>query len=229
VPEWLVDCASKDSVETLQLLLYRGSNLADFADGLVGKAVKNAAPRILSYVLQHATVSQQVLDDGLEPAVRADAGPVVRLLLNAGANPRANGGAAFRLAIESGVLGLARWLLQAGASIADLAPRAVTDVLAVGDVPLLIEILRNGLKVEGAPFVPLLATLFCQAVTPADLLRDSSGNLHPEPVLSTRLRFAAAVASQAGGGPLTKAVRPTIWLSEAMAEQGPQPMSNRHL
>lgn len=228
VPEWLVDCACKDSLETLQLLLQRGSNLGDFADALVGKAVEHAAPRVLFYVLQHAKVSQQILDDGLEPAVRADAGPVVRLLLHAGANPKANAGAAFRVAIESGVLGLARWLLQAGASIADLAPRAVTDVLAVGDQPFLIELLRKGLSVEGAPFVPLLATLFCQAVTPADLLRDSSGKLHPEPLFSTRLRFAAAVASQAGEAPQTKAVLPTNWLSEVMAEIGPRPRLNKH-
>jgi ankyrin repeat protein len=227
-PEWVVDCVGSDSVQTLQLLVHHGSNLLTFANDLVRKAADKAAPRILAYVLEHAQVSQPSLDYGLEPAVRAACGRVVRLLLDAGDNPKTNTSAAFRVAIESGELGLARWLLQGGASVTDLTATAVTDVLSTGDVTFLIELLRARLNVDGANLVPFLATLFCQRVGPAELLRDSSGTLHPEPICLARMRFARMVSSKAGEHPCTEIAMPIIWLAEVMAEHGPWSNTNNH-
>ena len=218
-PDWVLDTAHADSVQTLQLLIHHGAKLPTFANDLVRKAADEVAPRILSHVLANAPVDHAALGYGLEPAVRKASSAVVRLLLDAGADPTTNNSAGFRVAIESGEIGLARWLLQAGASIADLNGSTVAQVLSAADTGFLVELLHGGLKAEVAGLVPFQAVMFCGNVKPGDLFRDASGNHHPEEIRLARLKFARLVANKAAEDLTTGTANPTIWLSEVLQEQ----------
>lgn len=214
-PDWIMDSAAHDSLQTLQLLLEQGFTLQDFADGLVARAADAPAPRILAYVLDHATVNQSALDDGLPVSVRKAAAPVIRLLLDRRADPTAQKSLALALALQSQEFGIAGWLLDAGAAVPDLDPSTVAH--AFSDASMFRRLLRAGARVDHLPLVPMVATRLFKLIFPEDLFMDSNGHIHPEEICTARLTLAEALARTAAGDPAVEKVEPTVWLSNVLA------------
>jgi ankyrin repeat protein len=220
--EWVAGTTGKDALETLLFLISRGTDLAPHADLIAEKAIENVAPRVLGYVLDNATVNNSLLSLGLETAVRTASGPVLRLLLAKGADPRTSESAALKIAIKSGELVMARWILQAGADVQHLDSSAVADLLSAGDRDLLIDLLRRGLNVDNATLVPMHAATICQRISPEDLFRDTTGKNHVGAVRSSRITFAKHVAETAKRhGGVDPAV-PTLWFANVLAARGPE-------
>ena len=174
-----------------------------------------AAPRVLKYVLANAIVDRSVLSDGRTPSVRKASASVARLLLDHGADPSIQQSLALKFALASQELGLAGWLLDAGAVVSDLDASAV--IHALGDSSLFKRLLRAGVKVEGAPLTPLLATKLCNQTAPEDLFTDGSSQNHSEEICAERLHFAEEVARVAATNPGASRVLPTVWLAEVLA------------
>jgi ankyrin repeat protein len=214
-PEWIIECANKDSLQALHLLILHGVSLQDHADDLVIKAADSAAPRVLRFVLDQVTIDRTVLSHALGPAVRKAAAPVIRLLLDRGADPSTNGSEPLKIALASGELGLARWLLDGGAHVLDLDGTAL--VHSLDDAALMKRLLRSGLNLQNTPLTPLVANRLCKVLDPIDLFLEAADQQHPENICRARLLLARRIAQTAASQTGTDKVPPTIWLTNVLA------------
>ena len=217
-PAQIADAAHSDSLETLLLLQHYGYELHPYADETVTEAGKNAAPRVLKYVLEREVVHPLTLADALENAVRKACEPCVDILISHGAIPCLNKSQCLKLAIEQHEMVIARKLIAAGSLVTDLEASALFHTAQAGDWDFLLLLLRHGIATMPVHFSQSHALEFFRRVTPQMLLRDHEGTCFPASIRQERQIFAqniGAVAAQQSGD---DAITVACWLTKFMIE-----------
>jgi len=219
-PQWMVEAAQTDSPELLPILAAHGFDWTPHADDLVQKAAANGCARVLQYILTKLLIDRVVLSASLEPAVKSEAGLVVKLLIDHGADAATGQSAAFGEAIKLGQFATARWLLQAGARAADLPDDALSRTFAAGDASLTRDLLRHGVAVNSACFLPFTAWQFSLEFSPDELFVDTLGQRYSPAICRNRLQFCRALAESAKTYCEPDAPRLTLWLAHVLTASG---------
>ena len=195
---------TKDSLATILLLVRYGHAIQPHADKLVTSAIENASEKILEYILKTFSITQKVLDDGLELAAskRSSSYRMFAHLLGKGADASANGSAALKLVIENHNFRVAKLLINANAQVADLTTSSVHDVLdEADDWDFFIILLQRGVTMDGLELDIIRSDDFFIFITPYILLRDGAGKLLPKTIRDERIRFVLDTAEMMKADP----------------------------
>lgn len=194
---------TKDSLETILLLVRYGYAIQPHADELVISAIEKSAEKILEYILNNFSITQKVLDDGLELAAskRSSSYRMFAHLLGKGADANANGSAALKLVIKNKKLRVAKLLINANAQVADLTAISVHYVIDADDWDFLIILLQRGVTMYGLELDIIQSDDFFISITPYILLRDGAGKLLPKIIRDERIRFVLDTAEMMKADP----------------------------
>jgi len=197
-PNAIVNAAINDSLDVLLLLEHYGNSFSPFANELVEYAIDQKAPKVLQWVLSKASVSNLILDKGLETAVLNNGSEILELLIQAGADAGANHSASLKIAIANGGFHMVLALLAAKAKPSDLDGEPVRTVLDCQQWWLLPELFYRGISVAGLVLLEDHAVNFFLHFPSAAMAKDNAGNSHPDSLLHERVKFAKTTAEVAG-------------------------------
>lgn len=213
-PVFIANAADSDSLETLLLLLEEGYQLHPYADVVVQSAAKNAAPRVLRYVLEREQVQSSTLDEGLLDAVQKASGPTVDILLKHGANPQFNGSSCLKIAVRSHEFVIAQRLIEAGARVTDLDASAVTTCIEEEEWEFLRLILRHGVATQAAQLTQNQSKALFFMTQPRHHLFDTDDKPHPKSIRDERSKFLRAAANLAAPTAPDRQLFFANWLKE---------------
>jgi hypothetical protein len=216
-PSMVLHAVQVDSVECLLVLAHYGIDWQSYASALVIEASAHGCLRAISHILaQPLAFDRQALSRALTPAVRVGSSKIVALLLKHGADPANDNSVALKTAIDCGEWTMARLLIAAGARAADLPGGAFIRTFEAGELPLTIELLKDGVEVHTALIGQFTAERLTQSMPPEVLFVNRHGNPHPKPICESRLAFARRICVKAAMDE-DEAAPATLWLAKVLA------------